>query len=731
MASWEDTALALSPVFFGRLDELTGTTITDISGNGHDGTYDVAAQLGFASPIETDAASHAVKGVVGRVPAPALGQLDLLSNFTRIIWMYYDPDAMLANSSHGLNRRGQFGLSHNVQLGINSNQIMADVTLDTGGSGTFYRLIANAVLVPKTWYMLADMRNGAVFRLYVNGDLAQGNERTDLTADQVDYNVDGSDWFIGRSINTSAFAGVGIDEVLLFDYALSAAQILALYESAINQTLLQGFSNVVSTATLDSTEDPLPVQFPFRHNWDSPFIERLSFFTNLSKARDANEEAGMVRSRPRREIEFIHVIRSDSERRVLRAKLWAGQAGRWFVPVFNDFAQLAAPLAAGATTLPVATTHMDYAVGGYVGVRQRNDAGAILHAEVAGITAVNLASVEIDTPLAHDYPAHLSFVYPVRRALLTDAIDIRGHTDAVEEMTLQARLLAEDEPAAPNRITPWTPTLMRLGYEVFDPSVWRSHDWSDLREYNLERSLDSVDMDAGVFSTVSDTDGASESFTYRMVLNGRTNIAAFLGWFYGRAGSLNYLWVATMQRDVEVLAVSGNVLQVTGTDFFDNYIGSEARRDVAFIYHDNSMVIRRVLHSDGLSPDETLELDDDVPTLVNLRSLSFLKFCRMDGDQLEIAWETNETAQMAWRFREMLTSPPGVGTHSLSPSASQSPSVSPSSSASRSASPSGSQSPSSSGSPTPSASPSPSGSVSPSASVSPSLSPSASASPSV
>jgi hypothetical protein len=212
-----------------------------------------------------------------------------------------------------------------------------------------------------------------------------------------------------------------------------------------------------------------------------------------------------------------------------------------------------------------------------------------------------------------------------------------------------------------------------------------------------------------------------------MVLDGHPPISAFLGWFYIRRGALASLWVPTMQDDFEVLAVDDDELTVRDTNYSDAFALAEARRDLAFVYNDGTMEFRRVTGFAGVT-NETLTLDAPVPTLTNLRFVSLLKFCRLDADQLELAWETDDKVVVAWRFRELLHTPEGEGLSSLSPS----PSVSASPSPSGSASPSSSVSPSRSPSPSvsPSASISPSASQSPSSSGSASVSPSASTSPS-
>jgi hypothetical protein len=723
--SYRSTVIALLPLGYWPLDELANGTFADISGNGETGTHDALAAFGFPGAIETESSS-ATSGPVGNVPAGIGEPLDIRDNFTWLFWVFYDPTNP---SAHVINRRGQWGIGNSVQAGINNDQIVAHLSLVPDNPFT---LTAAATLVPNTWYFVAVVRNAAVFSIYVNASLAQGATRSDLTAAEVDYNVNGNAWFVGRSINTTAFSSKASAHVAIFDYALNAAQVLVVYEAALNQLRLAGRSDVVVTAVLSSLADPDPVSFPWRWNWSDIPVERIVFQTAVASSVTAAEEANSQRVAPRRELEFTQLLRNHTERRKLRAQLWAKQHAPWFIPVRQDAQQLTVVVNASATTIPVSTLYRDYEVGQRIGLRQVADNGTITHWEEQVITAVNIDSVAC-APLTNSYAPYLSWVYPVRRAYLPPSINIKPHTDAVEELTVTARLLPEDEAVVPNRIIPWTPTIKYRDYEVWDISLWPTNDWGDRDDYEVSRETMDVDFGIGLLGVESDTAGASETLPWRIKTKGRETIARLLGWFYERRGRARYVWVPTLQADFDVLSVDGVDLTVADTNYGDTFALAEARRDLAFVYYDGTMEFRRVVGFSGTT-NETLELDAPVPTLTSLRMVSLLKFCRLDADQVEIAWHTDDVVEIAWAFREMLHTPEGTGVSSLSPSASMSVSLSPSGSPSPSSSVSLSRSPSASLSPSgslsPSASVSSSPSVSTSASSSPSPSPSSSASPS-
>lgn len=656
MSDFTDTVLALAPIFFGVLyDELGSTVITDLSGNDNHGTYLPPAVFGLPSPIETDAVSRSVGDQVGFIPALDGSQMDLRDNLTVIGFTYYDE--ALAATMHLWGRRQQFGLSHGIQAGINGGTITSHLTVNTGApeTGDFFPLNDPVLPVAGNFYMISTVRNSATHNLYTNDRLAA--TRSDLPVNQLEFfgQTDRS-WFIGRSENSGAFPGLRTCAFIVFNYALNQAQIASIYQAAINSLFLVGVSNVVPSAILYSDVEPDPVSFPFRHNWVDPLIERISFSSGISTAIKGYEQANQQRVKPRREVEFSQVLKDDYERRMLRAKLNAQQARKWFVPLLQDRERLTSPLSTGATTIAIDTQYRCYEVGGYVGIRELNAVGRITTWEEVLITALTSSQITIAAPgLVNSYTN--PEVYPASRAILPNEQSLRGHTDSVEDTSILTRLLVEDEKVSPRRIVTWTPTITYKSHEAFDIANWRSHDWTELRDYSVSRTRSETDFEVGMFSVDSDAIGAGESFTYRTTLETKQKQAELLGWFYARAGSLNYLWVPTLQRDFEVVSTGAGDVTVEGHNYFENFAGSEYRRDLAFVYHDNTMVFRRITGVALSGANEILTLNAGPPSLTNLRSLSYLLFCRLDNDTLEIAHITDTKARFAWRFREVLSSP--------------------------------------------------------------------------
>lgn len=730
MASFFDTVMARTPVLFVRGDELgVPVTIADHSGNDNDlEVEDGSLIFGQQSGVETDAAARSIYipgdfvGNIGVINVPP-AELLFDGNFTVAAFVKHELTSGLRYifARGGIAGGSGSGL-HFYATGSDSRVLNGRVVTTDGMTNTPHSVSSSIPHLNDVWNFHVFVRNGPVLTLYTNAQLVGSNAAA--SSDPLMVNP-GDDVVWGSGGNNLAPLKGWSGELIVCDFAWTQADVTEVYESAINSVFLSGRSDVVVSATLSSTFEPDPVSFPLRHNWEEPLIERLSWQSAVSSAKTGAEEAIAQRVKPRRELEFTQLLKSNTERRRFRALLWANQNRKWFIPLRQYVERLLAPLTTGAVLTPITTAWKDYETGSWIGFRQLDDDGSIRHWEEKLIVAVNVNSVEHEAT-ENDYGIGAE-VYPVKRGYVDASLAITGHTDAVEEVTITARLLSEDEEIQPNRLTPWTTAITYRDFEVWNPFRWPNN-WIEQRDWEVQRQVEEVDFGAGVTSLESDTDSATEAFSWRVLLNGYEDIAEFLGWFYERRGRWRNLWVTALQEDFAPLSRNGG-LTVADTNYSDAFALGEPRRDLAFVYLDNTMTLRRVTGFSGTT-NETLELDQSVPTFNNLRLISLLRFCRMDADQIELHWHTNDKVEAVWRFRELTHSPEGTGVTEPSPSASVSPSVSPS--VSVSLSPSSSASPSASVSPSSSVSPSVSGSTSPSpsASTSPSISPSASVSPS-
>lgn len=667
MSDYDDLIISDNPAIFPNIDlvgaAVDGQTIEDRSVNAFSGTLVYTATggeqaLGFPPAVETDAAAREFRGwtnaniILGltgtsRIEFPNDSLLQPTGDCTMECWVRPLADIPAAGDFILTGKSGTMG----IYLTSSGGTRLGGFLIDSGDN--LHEVMDLSFLVTDfigTPFYVAVFRAGNALGLQVNDAVRATTTITGGLPTKQSTNP-----FVIHP-NTGFALGARYCKPAFYTYALSGAQRTAHYEAGINATLLNGDSNVVSSAILYSDVEPAPIQFPFRHNWTDSLIERISFRTNQSVARKGYSENAITRPKPRREIEISQMLRDNNERTRLRSQLTAQQNRKWFIPILEDREQLTTTLASGSTTIPVTTQYRDYEVDSWAELRQLNAAGEIVKSEVVQVTAVNVGDIGT-TATVNTYDALLSTVSPARRGKIGNTATLRGHSGAVEELPILARLVAEDEKVTPNRIIPWTPDLTYKDYEVYNPDTWQSNNWVELRDYDITREQETVDFDAGSFEDESDALAAVEVFSYRMLLEGRDKIAALLGWFYARAGAARYLWVPTMQADFNIVSVASPAITVVGHNYSNNFAGSEFRRDLAFVYEDNSMVLRRINSVAVAGANETLSLDAAVPSLTDLRSLSYLRFCQLDSDTLEIARVTDTKARFAWAFRELLGSP--------------------------------------------------------------------------
>jgi hypothetical protein len=561
------------------------------------------------------------------------------------------------------------------------------------------------------------VRSGDALVLYINGTL---RNFTTITSGLPTLS-NSSPWRI--HVPTGFYTNARHDEAEYHTRALTAAEILESYEEALNALNMRGEANIRTTAVLSGADDPDPVGYPFRHNWNDPVIERFRWRTSVFKPTNGATELSRQRSSLRRQVEYSHLLYNENLRRRFEARSFAGRTS--LVQFEPDKVQVAA-LSSGASAAAFDAQYMDFEVGHRALIYQTDDLF-----EYVTLVAVDDNGIEWSESLSRDYTS--PWIKPVRVARLPLDQEMDAHTDTIGEASTIYEYLPEDEPLNPRRIIPWTSTLTYRSREMFDLREWQGHNYSEIPtiQFTTDRSL--LDSEIGVVSTKQYRWGAEQLQPYNMNLQGRELIAKYLGWLYERSGSYRPFWMPTFRQDLEPVSVNVDELTVSGHEYTNLYAPADNRIDLAFVYFDNTVIMRRIESSVADGDNDVLTLDSAVPTLTNLRWLSFLRRVILSSDDLEIAWETDNVVRVAFAVTDApLDWAAGSPSVSPSPSASGSRSPSPSASASASRSPSSSQSPSSSVSPSqsPSGSSSPSGSQSPSSSVSASVSPSASTSPS-
>ena len=187
-------------------DEGSGTTVTDASGNGNNGTvanttWSTAGKFGGALSFN---------GTSSVVTIPNSASLQLSSGMTLEAWV--DPSTVNAAWRDVI-----YKANDNFYLEATSTASKPDAGLIAGG--TYADAFGTSALAANTWSFLTETYDGTTLRLYVNGTQVASTAHTGAISTSTNPLQIGGDSIYGQF-----FAGL-IDNVRIYKVALSAAQI--------------------------------------------------------------------------------------------------------------------------------------------------------------------------------------------------------------------------------------------------------------------------------------------------------------------------------------------------------------------------------------------------------------------------------------------------------------------------------------------------------------------------
>jgi hypothetical protein len=655
--TYQETVLSKSPFLFCRLDEASGDVITDLSGNGYNGEYLAGNVKGLNSPIETDASSKAVAGPVGIVsgaPAPT-------GAFSWGGWGLYDPAR--SDASGIVCRNGQIGTLGNF-TSIDHGLRLIGARIHIHDTPTHYDL-SYALGTNDGWYRVLVTRSTNVMRLYVNGILRA--ERTDLDVGDMDHpnylSGGGFGWKLGITGDSgNVWAGAGTDEIDLYDYALSAADELEVYESAKLDLPLSVTIPVRVVVELD-TDQVVPVNFPFTHNFAEPLsgsprpiVEHLSWKTNTNQSEpDYQQRINAQPHHVERTLEYFVTPTSARARAMMQASLWTpGQT--YTLPIAKDWGQLTAQATAGAATLSLDTTLRDYEVGSYVvaweDVREPWTAQFF---QITSITDLELGTTpDVGSTLPIGSP-----VMPARLAILPeDSLSPESHLVDRETIPLQFEILSTE--LSSRRVTEYTALETWLGIEVFQLERAKV-EWVDPSPYEISRRQEGTGISAGNDYLRAIDTGSSQTIPIRLLLTSQQAISEFYGWMDARRGKANPVWVSSEEHDLEVVARFGSPgrIEINHIGYAARYNVHSARRHIVFRLADGSLNFKRITAAVDSGDTETLTLTADPPLLADIVKTSFLRLCTAP-DQFELRYHRDGSGfigECEFVMNELLTTP--------------------------------------------------------------------------
>ena len=220
--TYSATVLADGPVAYWRMDETTGNTLADASGNANNGRYAGIYALGQPGAIAGDGnTAVAFDGQSGAASVVSSAKLQV-NTVTIELWINKRADteygAYIAKNVEvgGAAGSGWFQLVNSHHNGKLEFRITSD------GAPA---LTSSSTLALNTWYYVVATYDGAVAKLFVNGKL-DGTLKVAAIPKQT-----ADPLFIGRRTD-GLFNNAVVDEVAIYPVALSADRIAAHWRAA-------------------------------------------------------------------------------------------------------------------------------------------------------------------------------------------------------------------------------------------------------------------------------------------------------------------------------------------------------------------------------------------------------------------------------------------------------------------------------------------------------------------
>lgn len=384
------------------------------------------------------------------------------------------------------------------------------------------------------------------------------------------------------------------------------------------------------------------VVWPFPPNWVDPVEETLEFFTDIFTAYNGDEQRRALRSKPRRNIEYISLLKSR-DAAISNNLLWGWQNRNFALPLWFDKTRLTVGAASGSLTLNADTIDRGFFNGGLI----------LLYASSTDYEAIQIISfttnsIQLSKGLERSWPAN-TLVFPINIAKLPRNVSSNRLTSGVLRLATSFQCdPVQTDPHLPVAAAPIT----HNGYEVilkrpnFAQPVDVSHDF----EY------DTVDFLIGNISSIPSHDHAKTVRRFQWTCRSHAEIRevrSLLGRLKGRAKAA---YMPTWFEDFELYeseAIGAMGVRVLSNEFH-KMVGNDPALNTLLIRLTDGTNIIRTIDSTGIDGEiTTLGITAALTSNINkqnVRVMSLVHLCRLSADRTTIKWLTDGRATIDASF---------------------------------------------------------------------------------
>ena len=248
---WDSMRMGFAEVPYGlvghwRMDEVSGTTLTDASANSNNGAMQGSMDAANDSVVGAVNTSLSFDGVDDRISVPDNAVLEMTDEFSVSFWVKQDvntgTDQKILMKRHTVEPflSWEFGIGTSNDISM----ILANTASDTGTPTSYFYVGSNPITAGR-WYHVVGIKDGGELTLYLNGAEEEWYVNEPYTGTILDTD---NDLLIGATTGSSDFLMGSLDDVRIYNRALTFADVQDLYAMGApvgqNTSLPQGCPNI-------------------------------------------------------------------------------------------------------------------------------------------------------------------------------------------------------------------------------------------------------------------------------------------------------------------------------------------------------------------------------------------------------------------------------------------------------------------------------------------------------
>lgn len=361
----------------------------------------------------------------------------------------------------------------------------------------------------------------------------------------------------------------------------------------------------------------------FNYPYQSPFVEELSWLTNVLVSNNGTEQRIRLRKHPRAFIKANYPISYKNIQKVDN-NLFGWLSKQWACPIWSE-SQLVGSLN-GSNIINIPTSYVDIRVGGLVYIYDSNDVN-----ETAEVESIYPSYITLKQPLINTYNS--AYVMPCRVGTIVGSPnkEFKG-LDFILTLSFEF----SDNLSLGNGSTP-------TQFENEDLYVERTL-MGEQFEDNYTTRVDIVDYETGAVNRFSPWQNIKKKRTLKYIIQGLEEISIFKKWLHRRAGRHRPFWIPSFEDDVFVTQTTLIVDSVIIKDN-DYFAFSKNRQHIIIFLKNGNTVPVKILSAVKINEAETQLILNSTINIepLDIVSISYLSLRRFDTDKVSINWLSNRT----------------------------------------------------------------------------------------